>query len=128
MPNFIIWNSVFRWESIQEIYLDAQTCGLKSVNPTTIQNSNLAISWLEATFPELSDEAERGKLASVRAHPNALFDASLSLQVYGLSFLEKCLCLLICYEAWKFIVVLYIIPGYTHFGPLCEDEDLAYPI
>ncbi|KAK4798822.1 hypothetical protein SAY86_031148 [Trapa natans] len=74
------FGSVFKWESIQEIYLDAQTCGMKSVNPITIQNSNLAISWLEATFPELSDEVERGKLGFIRARPNALFDASISLQ------------------------------------------------
>ncbi|KAK4760004.1 hypothetical protein SAY87_023135 [Trapa incisa] len=53
---------------------------LKSVNPITIRNSNLAISWFESTFPELSDEVERGKLAFIRACHNALFDASLSLQ------------------------------------------------
>lgn len=54
-----------------------------------IQNCNLAISWLESTFPELSDEAaERAKLASVKAHPYALFDASLSLELYDTSFVE----------------------------------------
>ncbi|OWM87430.1 nuclear pore complex protein NUP88 [Punica granatum] len=75
------FGSVYKWECIQEIYGDAQNSGLKSVNPTAVQNSNLAISWLEATFPELSDEAaERASLASVKARPYALFDASLSLQ------------------------------------------------
>ncbi|KAK4783147.1 hypothetical protein SAY86_007521 [Trapa natans] len=77
------FGSVLKWESIQEIYLNAQMCRLKSVNPITIRNSNLAISWLESTFPELSDEVERGKLAFIRACHNALFDASLSLQFEG---------------------------------------------
>ena len=42
----------------------------------------MAISWLEATFPELANqEAEGGDLSMLRAHPYALFDASISLQV-----------------------------------------------
>lgn len=66
-----------------EIYNDAHTFGLKSANPTAVNNSNLAIAWLEATFPELSQEATNGEnISAVKARPYALFDASLALQVY----------------------------------------------
>lgn len=78
-------NSVYKWESILEIYNDAHTFGLKSINSTAVSNSNLAISWLEATFPELAHQAvEGGNLAMLKAQPYALFDASLSLQVFYL--------------------------------------------
>lgn len=74
--------SVYFWESILEIYNDAQTFGLKSANSMAVGNSSMAISWLEATFPELAHQApEGGNLSAVKAHPHALFDASLALQV-----------------------------------------------
>lgn len=66
-----------------EIYSDAHTFGLKSANQTAVSNSNLAISWLEATFPEFNNEAMDGEnLLALKARPYALFDASLCLQVY----------------------------------------------
>lgn len=82
--------SVYKWESILEIHTDAHAFGLKSSNSTAVSNSSLAIFWLEATFPELArQEAEGADLSMLRAHPYALFDASLSLQVPLLS----CLCI-----------------------------------
>ncbi|EEF27949.1 conserved hypothetical protein [Ricinus communis] len=75
------FGSVHKLESVLEIYSDAQTFGLKSTNQTAVSNSNFAISWLEATFPELNDEAiERDDLLTLKARPYALFDASLCLQ------------------------------------------------
>ncbi|KAF8009899.1 hypothetical protein BT93_J0775 [Corymbia citriodora subsp. variegata] len=75
------FKSAHKWQSILEIYGDAHTYGLKSTNPAAARNSSMAISWLEATFPELAQqEAEGGNPATVKAHPYALFDASLSLQ------------------------------------------------
>ncbi|GLT31465.1 hypothetical protein SLA2020_061980 [Shorea laevis] len=75
------FGSVYKWESILEIYNDAHTFGLKSANSTAVNNSNLAIAWLEATFPELSQEATYGEnISAVKARPYALFDASLALQ------------------------------------------------
>lgn len=69
-----------------EIYSDAHTFGLKSANPTAVSNSNLAISWLEATFPDLTHQASEGTdLSTMRARPYAIFDASVSLQVRILS-------------------------------------------
>ena len=65
-----------------DIYSDAQTFGLKSANPRAVTNSNLAISWLEATFPELHHQAAGGgNLSALKSQPYALFDASISLQV-----------------------------------------------
>lgn len=53
----------------------------------------MAISWLEATFPELAQqEAEGGNPATVKAHPYALFDASLSLQVCFVTAYQGCKC------------------------------------
>ncbi|KAG6735029.1 hypothetical protein I3842_01G299900 [Carya illinoinensis] len=75
------FGSFYKWESILEIHTDAHTFGLQSANSTAVSNSNVAISWLEATFPEFADsELEGGDLSMLRAHPYALFDASLSLQ------------------------------------------------
>ncbi|OAY38426.1 hypothetical protein MANES_10G013600v8 [Manihot esculenta] len=75
------FGSVHKWESILEIYSDAHTFGLKSANQTAVSNSNLAISWLEATFPEFNNEAMDGEnLLALKARPYALFDASLCLQ------------------------------------------------
>lgn len=64
-----------------EIYNDAQTFGLKSANPTAVSNSSLAISWLEETFPNLVQVTDVGDMSVMVAHPYALFDASLALQV-----------------------------------------------
>ncbi|XP_057476370.1 nuclear pore complex protein NUP88-like [Actinidia eriantha] len=75
------FGSVYKWESMLEIYSDAQTFGLKSANPRAVSNSNLAISWLEATFPELHhQEAGGGNLSALKAQPYTLFDASISMQ------------------------------------------------
>ncbi|CAM8965005.1 unnamed protein product [Rhodiola kirilowii] len=73
------FRSVHKVESLLEIYTDAQTLGLKSDNPTAVKNASMAITWLEATFPELA-QAEGITLPALRAHPYALFDASLTLQ------------------------------------------------
>ena len=79
-------NSVYKWESILEIYSDAHTFGLKSANSTAISNSNLAISWLEATFPELAQQAtDGGNPSTIKAHSHAFFDASVVLQVFEIS-------------------------------------------
>ncbi|XP_021662781.2 nuclear pore complex protein NUP88 isoform X2 [Hevea brasiliensis] len=75
------FGSVHKWESVLEIYRDAHTFGLKSANQTAVSNSNLAISWLEATFPELDNGAMEGEnLLALKARPYVLFDASLCLQ------------------------------------------------
>ncbi|KAJ6432524.1 hypothetical protein OIU84_019709 [Salix udensis] len=74
------FKSVYKWESVLEIYSDAEMFGLKSGNPVAVNNSNLAIFWLEATFPELAHESKEGELSTLRAHPYAIFDASLCLQ------------------------------------------------
>ncbi|XP_043723661.1 nuclear pore complex protein NUP88 [Telopea speciosissima] len=75
------FGSVYRWESIAEIYNDAHTFGLKSANSRAVSNSSIAIAWLEATFPELChQDMEGGKISALKAHPHAQFDASLSLQ------------------------------------------------
>ncbi|KAA8534077.1 hypothetical protein F0562_031730 [Nyssa sinensis] len=75
------FGSVYKGESILEIYSDAHTFGRKSANSKAVSNSNLAIYWLEATFPELAHQAaEGGNLSALRAQPYALFDASISLQ------------------------------------------------
>ncbi|KAJ4979170.1 hypothetical protein NE237_009950 [Protea cynaroides] len=75
------FGSVYIWESIAEIYNDAQTFGLKSSNSRAVCNSSIAIAWLEATFPELAQQdMEGGKILALKAHPYAQFDASLSLQ------------------------------------------------
>ncbi|KAJ9540689.1 hypothetical protein OSB04_027195 [Centaurea solstitialis] len=75
------FGSVYKWESILEIYSDAQTFGLKANSSTAVSNANLAISWLEATFPELARQAaEGGNQPALKSHPYALFDASVSLQ------------------------------------------------
>lgn len=73
------FGSVYLWKSILEMYNDAHTFGLKSANPIAVSNSALAISWLEGTFPDLTNQAAKNS-PSLRAHPYALFDASLSLQ------------------------------------------------
>ncbi|XP_059666426.1 nuclear pore complex protein NUP88 [Cornus florida] len=75
------FGSMYKWESILEIYSDAHTFGLKSANSKAVSNSNLAISWLEATFPDLAHQSAEGGIFSVhKAQPYALFDASVSLQ------------------------------------------------
>ncbi|GFZ15003.1 nuclear pore complex protein-like protein [Actinidia rufa] len=75
------FGSVYKWESMLEIYSDAQTFRLKSANPRAVSNSNFAISWLEATFPELHhQETGGGNLSALKAQPYTLFDASISMQ------------------------------------------------
>lgn len=74
------FGSVFMWEAIVEIYSDAQTFGQKSTNSTAISNSSLAISWLEATFPELDQGKEGSNISAVKARPYVLIEASLALQ------------------------------------------------
>ncbi|XP_021295358.1 nuclear pore complex protein NUP88 [Herrania umbratica] len=75
------FGSVYKWESILEMYSDAHTFGLKSANSAAVNNSNLAISWLEATFPELAQQATDGENPStIKARSHALFDVSLALQ------------------------------------------------
>ncbi|KAL0452738.1 UNVERIFIED_CONTAM: Nuclear pore complex protein [Sesamum latifolium] len=75
------FGSVYKWESLLEMYNDAQTFGLKSSNSKAVNNSNMAISWLEATFPELVRQAGDGaQLYAVKAQPFVLFDASVALQ------------------------------------------------
>lgn len=93
MWKMFCYSSVYKWDSVMEIYGDAQAYGLKSANSKAVHNSSIAISWLEATFPELAEVAERANLATVKAHPHALFDASLSLQVklfFWLLLLNTC--------------------------------------
>ncbi|CAI0415825.1 unnamed protein product [Linum tenue] len=75
------FGSVYKWDSVLEIYNDANTLGLESANPIAVSNSSRAVSWLEATFPELSSEAgDRENISAVKAEAHALFDASLCLQ------------------------------------------------
>jgi nuclear pore complex protein Nup88 len=77
----IPFGSGHKWESILELYGDAQTFGLKSGSQEAVSNSNMSISWLEATFPELTHQSTDILSSSViRAQPHALFDASLQLQ------------------------------------------------
>lgn len=86
-----------------EIYTDAHTFGLKSANAAAVSNSNLAISWLEASFPDLTHQASEGTdLSAISARPYALFDASLSLQVQILSSLGT----LSLPLSWKHFVLL----------------------
>ncbi|KAL7108829.1 hypothetical protein ACP275_06G137800 [Erythranthe tilingii] len=75
------FGSTYNWESVLEMYNDAHTFGLKSANSKAVYNSNTAISWLEATFPELVlHSGDGGKLYAVKAQPFVLLDASVSLQ------------------------------------------------
>ncbi|KAE8717746.1 Nuclear pore complex protein NUP88 [Hibiscus syriacus] len=75
------FGSVYKWESILEIYSDAHTFGLNSANSAAVCNSNMAISWLEETFPELAQQAaDTENPSTIKAHSHALFDASLALQ------------------------------------------------
>ncbi|OAY66753.1 Nuclear pore complex protein NUP88 [Ananas comosus] len=57
---------------IQEIYEDVIAFGLTSSNPKIVSNSRLAISWLEATFPDVADQStEVGSVSLARAHAYA---------------------------------------------------------
>lgn len=81
-------DSLFKSESVLEIYSDAHTFGLNSANTKAASNSRLAISWLEATFPDLQNQEVEGENLSVlRAHAYVQFDASLALQVYTLKLI-----------------------------------------
>ncbi|GAB4827588.1 hypothetical protein Ancab_034470, partial [Ancistrocladus abbreviatus] len=75
------FGSVYMWESIMEMHVDAQAFGLKSANPAAVRNSTMAISWLDATFPELNQQGkEVGSYSMVKARSHALIDASILLQ------------------------------------------------
>ncbi|KAH1160413.1 hypothetical protein GYH30_031945 [Glycine max] len=75
------FGSLFKCESLVEIYNDAHTFGKISANSVAANNSKLAISWLEAAFPELQNQETKGdSLSLLKAHSYALFDASLVLQ------------------------------------------------
>lgn len=71
-----------------ELYNDANMFGVKSPNSVAVSNSSLAIDWLEAVFPDLTEQGSRGdNIVVVKAHPYALLDASLALQVRFLLYL-----------------------------------------
>ncbi|QCD98580.1 nuclear pore complex protein NUP88 isoform X1 [Vigna unguiculata] len=75
------FGSLFKCESLVEIYNDAHTFGIISANSVAASNSKLAISWLEAAFPELQNQDTEGdSLSLLRARAYSLFDASLVLQ------------------------------------------------
>lgn len=75
------FGSLFQCESLLEIYNDAHTFGLMSTNSVAASNATYAISWLEATFPELQNhEIEGDSLSFSRARAYTVFDASLVLQ------------------------------------------------
>ncbi|CAN8257082.1 unnamed protein product [Cochlearia groenlandica] len=75
------FGSIYKWESIMEIYSDANMFGVKSPNSIAVSHSSLAIDWLEAVFPDLTEQRTRGdNIVVVKAHPYALLDASLALQ------------------------------------------------
>ncbi|MQL83873.1 hypothetical protein Taro_016375 [Colocasia esculenta] len=75
------FGSVFSLPSVKEIYEDASEFRLQSSNSKAVSNCRLAINWLEATFPELTDQGkEKLNLPVLRAHSYALTDASISLQ------------------------------------------------
>ncbi|KAK9683516.1 hypothetical protein RND81_10G147100 [Saponaria officinalis] len=75
------FGSVYLWESIVEIFSDAQTFGQKSADSVGVTNSSMAISWLEATFPELNRQGmEASHISEVKARPFVFIDSSLSLQ------------------------------------------------
>ncbi|CAF1790231.1 hypothetical protein HID58_089768 [Brassica napus] len=75
------FGSIYKWESIMEIYNDANLYGVKSPNSVAVSNSSLAIDWLEAVFPDLTEQGTRAdNIVVVKAHPYALLDASLALQ------------------------------------------------
>ncbi|ESQ40478.1 hypothetical protein EUTSA_v10012715mg [Eutrema salsugineum] len=75
------FGSIYKWESILEIYNDANTFGVKSPNSIAVSNSNLAIDWLEAVFPDLTEQGTRvDNIMVVNAHPYAMIDSSVALQ------------------------------------------------
>lgn len=87
---WFFFGSCYSWVSIEEIYKDAHMYGLKSSNPRAVANSSLAIAWLEATFPELANQAkESGSLLALKARPHVPFDASLALQVFSVLILRS---------------------------------------
>ncbi|KAL0902895.1 hypothetical protein M5K25_028426 [Dendrobium thyrsiflorum] len=74
------FGSFFSLMHVKEIYKDAHV-GLDSSNPTVARNSGLAITWLEATFPELVErKMEEESVFLLRAHPYTPIEASLALQ------------------------------------------------
>ncbi|KAK9124483.1 hypothetical protein Sjap_014085 [Stephania japonica] len=71
--------SIYRQDSVVEIYNDTQAFGLEASNSQAVKNSRLAITWLESTFPQL-DQVAGSNSMMLRSRPYAPFDASLSLQ------------------------------------------------
>ncbi|KAK9159059.1 hypothetical protein Scep_005633 [Stephania cephalantha] len=71
--------SIYRQDSVVEIYNDTQAFGLEASNSQAVKNSRLAITWLESTFPQLDPVAGSNSMM-LRSRPYAPFDASLSLQ------------------------------------------------
>ncbi|KAG9459171.1 hypothetical protein H6P81_003679 [Aristolochia fimbriata] len=75
------FGSIYSWSCVEEVYKDAQALGLNSSNSQAVKNSSLAVSWLEATFPQIVDGATHGQNPlSLKALPHVQFDLSLSLQ------------------------------------------------
>ncbi|KAI5670503.1 hypothetical protein M9H77_10867 [Catharanthus roseus] len=75
------FGSIYKREALMEMYTDMKTIGTKSSTSKQTSNCNMAISWLEATFPELSPQTvEGGNLFSLKAQPYAFMDSSVSLQ------------------------------------------------
>ncbi|PKA55383.1 hypothetical protein AXF42_Ash004022 [Apostasia shenzhenica] len=75
------FGSLCNWTHIKEIYEDAHVYGLKSSNSRVSKNMALAVTWLEATFPQLIDRlVDDDSVLVSRAHPFAPLGASLALQ------------------------------------------------
>ncbi|XP_024311354.1 nuclear pore complex protein NUP88 [Brachypodium distachyon] len=74
------FGSDYSKRSIEELYEDVNTFGLKSSNTNVVTNSHLAIAWLEATFPELLRQSAETSTLMSRARPYAPVDDSLTLQ------------------------------------------------
>lgn len=68
------------------MYTDMKTICSKSTTSKETNSFNMAISWLEATFPELSHPAvESRNRFALKAQPYAFIDSSVSLQVPSFS-------------------------------------------
>ncbi|WOL01647.1 hypothetical protein Cni_G10364 [Canna indica] len=75
------FRSICHRAHIEDIYEDINVYGLESSDSKAVGSSHLAIAWLEATFPDLSDQSvQGGSMLVSTAHPYAPIDASLSLQ------------------------------------------------
>ncbi|XP_078436480.1 nuclear pore complex protein-like protein [Wolffia australiana] len=76
------FGGVFNLPFIKDIYEDALDCERKSSDSRGARDCRSAVTWLEATFPELLDHANQrqNSLPVLRARSYAPADASLSLQ------------------------------------------------